>query len=75
MRQNSKKWIKSKNVGNLDSIIRVILGLVILIAGFMMESWWGLIGLIPLFTGTVAWCPLYALFGIRTCKRDLELEV
>lgn len=62
-------------MGNLDSIIRVTLGAVILIVGFMYESWWGVIGLIPILTGAVSWCPLYQLFGIRTCKSDLELDV
>lgn len=62
-------------MGNLDSIIRVTLGSIILIVGFVYESWWGVIGLIPILTGAISWCPLYYLFGIQTCKADMELDV
>ncbi|MEX1212475.1 MAG: DUF2892 domain-containing protein [Balneolaceae bacterium] len=62
-------------MGTMDSLIRVIIGAVILIAGVLYESWWGMIGLVPLLTGAVSWCPLYSVFGIRTCRNDLETEV
>jgi hypothetical protein len=42
--------------------------LAILIIGFVMKSWWGLIGLIPLFTGIISFCALYPLCGMNTCK-------
>ncbi|NOZ60802.1 MAG: DUF2892 domain-containing protein [Calditrichaeota bacterium] len=57
-----------KNIGSLDKTLRIILGLVILIVGIVAQSWWGLIGLIPLVTGLVGNCPLYSIFGISTCK-------
>ena len=59
-----------QNVGKADKMIRIILGLVIIIAGFAIPQvgWFGLIGIIPLFTGLVNWCPLYSIFGIKTCK-------
>ncbi|MGK9368223.1 YgaP family membrane protein [Melioribacter sp. Ez-97] len=57
-----------KNVGGGDKTFRIILGLVILILGIIYESWWGLIGLIPLGTALIGWCPLYLPFGISTCK-------
>ena len=41
----------------------------ILGAGLYFQSWWGLIGLIPLFTSIVGWCPAYIPFGIDTGKR------
>ncbi len=59
-----------KNVGKLDSIIRIIVALIIFAAGFYFKSWWGLLGLIPLLTGITGYCALYSLFGIKTCKLD-----
>lgn len=57
-----------KNIGSIDRVIRVILGLVIIGLGIGFKSWLGLIGLVPIFTATIGWCPLYAPFGITTCK-------
>ena len=57
----------NRNVGSPDRIIRVILGIAILAAGYAFESWWGLVGIVPLFTAAVGWCPLYLPFGISTC--------
>lgn len=54
------------NMGRGDRMFRGIVGIIILAAGFYFQSWWGLIGLIPLITATVAWCPAYVPFGIRT---------
>ncbi len=56
------------NVGKADRILRIIVGIVILGSGFYFHSWWGLIGIIPLFTAFLNWCPLYSLLGINTCK-------
>ncbi len=58
------------NVGKSDKIIRYILGAVIIIAGIYFKSWWGVIGVIPILTAAISWCPLYAPFGIRTCKTE-----
>ncbi len=58
-----------KNVGKADKIIRIILGLVIVAYGIIESSWWGLIGLVPLFTAFVGFCPLYAPFKISTNKQ------
>lgn len=57
-----------KNMGSLDKNIRLVLGIVILIIGYMNDSWWGLIGLIPILTSTVSFCPLYAPFKISSIK-------
>jgi hypothetical protein len=54
------------NVGKTDRVLRGILGIVILGAGLFFGSWWGLIGLVPLGTAFVSWCPLYIPFGINT---------
>lgn len=58
------------NVGGIDKLIRVLLSMVILGAGFYIPSWWGLIGLIPLLTAIMGFCPLYAIFGLSTCRPD-----
>lgn len=56
------------NVGKTDKIIRIIIGLAIGTAGFYFKNWWGLVGIIPVFTALINWCPLYLPFGIKSCK-------
>lgn len=58
------------NVGGVDRAIRITLGIVILLAGLYFQSWWGLIGIIPIVTGLIRWCPVYIPFGFSTCKTD-----
>ena len=56
------------NEGNLDRIVRIVLGLALLSLVFIgPQSLWGLVGLIPLGTGLVGFCPMYRLLGISTC--------
>lgn len=60
------------NVGGIDRAGRIVAGVALLAFAALSTSdyrWWGLVGVIPLLTGLVRWCPLYAPFGIRTCKR------
>jgi len=57
------------NVGKTDRTIRIIAGVVIIAAGFFYQSWWGAIGLVPLLTGALGWCPPYNLLGINTNKK------
>jgi hypothetical protein len=58
-----------KNVGTTDRIIRIIAGVAILSLAFVgTQSPWAYLGIIPLATGIIGWCPPYALFGISTCK-------
>ncbi|WP_417325990.1 DUF2892 domain-containing protein [Halarcobacter sp.] len=64
----------NKNVGNIDRALRIIVGLVIIVAGFIMNSWLGFIGLIPLATGIIRWCPLYCPFKINTCGTSCNKE-
>lgn len=64
-----------KNVGNMDRLIRVIIGLALLSMLVFVEGslkWLGLIGLVPLLTAAMSWCPLYSLFGLRTCPMKKE---
>lgn len=58
------------NVGNADRGIRIVIGLSILIAGYVSANLWGFVGLIPLATAGIKWCPLYLPFKINTCKRQ-----
>lgn len=55
------------NVGGFDRIFRFVVGLALIGAGIYYKAWWGAIGVIPLFTATVNWCPLYLPLGISTC--------
>ncbi|MCB1645543.1 MAG: DUF2892 domain-containing protein [Pseudomonadales bacterium] len=57
-----------QNVGGADRIIRIIVGLAVIAAGVWFQSWWGAVGLVPLGTALVGWCPPYALLGISTCS-------
>lgn len=57
------------NEGYLDRVLRVIAGLAILSLAFVgPRTMWAYLGLVPLLTGLVGFCPAYAVFGIRTCK-------
>ncbi len=60
-----------QNVGNVDRWIRIVLGVVLLSLLVFLSGpirWIGLIGLIPLVTGIINFCPIYALLGISTKK-------
>ncbi|PWB51359.1 MAG: DUF2892 domain-containing protein [Nitrosomonadales bacterium] len=57
-----------KNVGGIDKIIRIVAGLALIgltLAGVIGA--WGWIGVAPLATGLMGWCPAYSLLGIKTC--------
>lgn len=58
------------NVGTADRIARAALGLGIIAAGLYYQSWWGAIGIIPLTTSALRWCPAYLPFGISTCSKN-----
>lgn len=58
------------NVGGMDRRVRVIGGLLIVLAGFYYESWWGALGVIPLITAAIRFCPLYVPFKYSTCRGD-----
>jgi hypothetical protein len=60
------------NVGGADRVLRIVAGLAILSLYFFLDGstrWWALVGLVPLATGTIGWCPAYLPFGASTCKR------
>jgi hypothetical protein len=56
------------NVGGIDKILRVIVGLALVgLAATGTVGVWGWIGVVPLATGLIGWCPLYPLLGLSTC--------
>ncbi len=60
----------SENVGSLDRIVRVVIGLALLCLLFVLQGnlrWLGLIGIVPLGTAAFKVCPLYSIFGLSTC--------
>lgn len=59
----------NQNVGGIDRTLRIVVGLVLIaLAATGTVGAWGWIGLLPLATGLIGWCPPYAIFGIKTCK-------
>lgn len=58
------------NVGKADKVVRYVIGGAILIAGIAFNSWWGAVGLIPIVTAMIGWCPLYVPFGIKTSPKE-----
>ena len=57
-----------KNIGKIDKNLRIVVGAIVVGAGIYFQNYWGAIGLIPLLAGLMNWCPLYSVFGIKTCK-------
>lgn len=58
-----------RNVASAERVVRVVLGLAVLSLAFIgPKSTWAYLGIIPMATGLIGWCPPYALFGISTCK-------
>ena len=56
------------NEGTLDRVLRVVVGLGVLSLAFVgPQTPWAYLGLVPLLTGLVGFCPLYAVLGLRTC--------
>lgn len=59
----------TRNVGSVDRVVRVVVGLALLSLVFVgPKTMWGLLGLVPLLTAVLGWCPPYAILGISTCK-------
>jgi Inner membrane protein YgaP-like, transmembrane domain len=59
------------NVGGVDKILRIVVGLVLIgLALAHIGAPWTWIGVVPLATGLVNFCPLYGIFGMSTCKKS-----
>ena len=58
-----------QNEGSVDRVARVLLGVLLLSLVFIgPQTWLGLIGVVPLLTGLVGFCPLYRVLGVSTCR-------
>ncbi|MFZ4534711.1 YgaP family membrane protein [Propionivibrio sp.] len=56
------------NVGGIDKILRIVVGLVLIaLAATGNVGMWGYIGVVPLLTGLIGWCPLYPILGFSSC--------
>ncbi len=59
----------AKNMGTVDRSVRIVVGLGVLSLAFLgPHTPWGYLGLVPLATGLIGWCPAYRSLGIKTCK-------
>ena len=62
-----------KNEGTVDRFLRVTLGLVLLALVVVgPQTLWGLVGVLPLFTGVVGFCPAYKLFGFSSAGNESQ---
>ena len=60
--------VMKANVGGIDRILRIVVGLALIsLAATGTVGVWGWIGVVPLLTGLVRWCPVYPLIGISSC--------
>lgn len=59
----------TKNVGGIDRILRIVVGLVLIgLAATGTVGMWGWLGIVPLVTGALGWCPPYSILGFNTCS-------
>ncbi len=59
------------NVGGIDRILRIVVGLAIVASALVLPEGyrgWAAVGLIPLATGLIGWCPAYLPFGLSSCR-------
>jgi hypothetical protein len=69
-KENPMAMMFPTNVGGVDRAVRIIAGLVVLSLTLVgPRSMWGLVGAVPLLTGLVSFCPLYALLGISNAPK------
>jgi hypothetical protein len=61
-----------KNLGAGDRGLRISLGGLILLVGWALGSMWGLVGLVPLLTGVVGFCPAYCPLKFNTCPTSAK---
>jgi hypothetical protein len=65
-----KELVMKSNVGGIDRVLRIVVGLTLLSLIFVgPKSLWGLVGLVPLGTALIDYCPAYTLLGINSCPR------
>lgn len=59
-----------QNVGKTDRIVRLIAGAAIIVIGIVLQSWWGLLGTIPILTAALGWCPAYVPLGVSSSTKQ-----
>lgn len=59
----------TKNIGGIDRVLRIVVGLALIAFAFSGSTyaWAGWIGVVPIFTALIGWCPAYTLVGLNTC--------
>lgn len=58
-----------RNVGTIDRAVRAVVGITLVgLAATGTVGWWGWLGIVPLATAAMGWCPPYSLLGINTCS-------
>ncbi len=65
------------NVGGIDKVLRAVVGLALLSLMFVLDGtarWWGLIGLVPLGTALLSYCPFYSVIGLSTRPKKAETQ-
>lgn len=58
-----------KNVGNIDKAVRIVLGLGLIVFALVTKNWWGFIGIVPLLTAFMNYCPVYSLLNVSTTAK------
>jgi Inner membrane protein YgaP-like, transmembrane domain len=64
--------IMKANVGTIDRVLRIVIGLALIGVAVSGVSVWGWIGVVPLATGIFKFCPAYAIFGMNTCPMQKQ---
>jgi len=73
IRPGSLENIMVKNIHSIERVVRVLVGLAVISLVFIgPQSPWGWLGLIPVATGLIGWCPPYAMLGISTCRKPQQ---
>jgi len=58
------------NVGKTEQKIRIGVGVIIVAIGWYLGIWWGLIGILPIITGSIRYCPVSTILGVSTCEAE-----
>lgn len=58
-----------KNVGSIDKVLRIVLGLGLIGFAVITKNWWGIIGIVPLLTALINYCPVYSLLKVSTAQK------
>ncbi|MDX9757497.1 MAG: DUF2892 domain-containing protein [Sulfurimonas sp.] len=62
----------TKNIGKVDKVARIVVGVILIVLGMMTNSLLGLIGIIPIVTAFLGTCPFYTLLNMNTCNDKFE---